>query len=383
MNILHVSPTYYPATYWGGPIFSVHCLNTALARHEDLDVRVLTTDAAGPAQSDRLPVGTDRPTTDGYNHAVQFCKRIAGVSVSTQMLWRLPGAVRRAELVHLTAAYSFSTIPTLALARIFGKPVVWSPRGALQASHEWSHARRKALKVAWERCIRLIVKRGRCTLHVTSEEERLASTARIPEASARIVQNGVDVPGDLPRRTWKPDGRLRLLFLGRLDPKKGIENLLSALTMLDTPFELSICGTGDTSYEHALSKAVNADGLADRVVFRGHVDGSAKRDAFLSADLCIVPSHSENFCMVVAEALAHGVPVIASKGTPWAGIEQRACGLWVDNSPASLARAIDALAPQDLEQMGARGRAWMQSDFGWNGIAQQMHALYKEAIERG
>lgn len=178
-------------------------------------------------------------------------------------------------------------------------------------------------------------------------------------------------------------GALRLLFMGRLDATKGIENLIAALDFLGAETRLDICGQGIGSYVANLKEQAQRSRAASRITFRGYVEGPAKQNAFNSADICVAPSHSENFCIVIAEALAHGVPVIAGKGTPWSAVEDNGCGLWVGNDPENLARAIIALAPLDLAAMGARGRLWMQCDFGWDGIARQMYALYKEAIARG
>jgi glycosyltransferase involved in cell wall biosynthesis len=90
-----------------------------------------------------------------------------------------------------------------------------------------------------------------------------------------------------------------------------------------------------------------------------------------------VPSFTENFGMVIAEALAHAVPVIASQGTPWAEIEARDSGLWVNNSPESLVEAIYCINNKMLPERGARGRAWMKDEFNWNAIAERMFTIYK------
>jgi glycosyltransferase involved in cell wall biosynthesis len=106
-------------------------------------------------------------------------------------------------------------------------------------------------------------------------------------------------------------------------------------------------------------------------------EGTEKVGAFLDADVCVVPSFTENFGMVVAEALVHGVPVIASKGTPWADLERQGCGLWVDNSPESIGAAILRMNQADLPTMGMNGRAWMETQFSWANIASQMEAVYR------
>ena len=85
--------------------------------------------------------------------------------------------------------------------------------------------------------------------------------------------------------------------------------------------------------------------------------------------------------MVVAEALAHEVPVIAGKGTPWEGLQKRGCGLWVDNHAQSLAAAIREIRIMPLAEMGRRGRNWMETDFSWSSVSNQMLSVFRECIE--
>lgn len=112
----------------------------------------------------------------------------------------------------------------------------------------------------------------------------------------------------------------------------------------------------------------------------GAVLGEAKKKLFEDSDVVIVPSHSESFSLVVAEALAHGVPVIASKGTPWSGLEQKQCGLWVENDPESLAGAIRKISGMPLREMGLRGRDWMLREYTWGSVGQRMLGLYRESV---
>lgn len=384
MRILHVTPAYYPATKLGGPIFSVYGLNNALAQIPQNELRVLTTDAAGPNPQSRLKVSVTEPVRYPAGYEVYFCRRLIGQEFAPQLLWRLVSLIRWAEIVHLTATYSFSTIPTLVLCRLFGRPVVWSPRGALLAAHEWPDARRRSLKKLWDQLCNFIIGKSGCTLHVTSEQERVASLARMPNALATVIRNGVEIPEALPPRTWCPGGTTRLLFIGRLDRKKGIENLFRALSLLQNQtFALEVCGAGQEQYVRALKSQSVFLGISNQVTFAGHVDGDDKLSAFMRADLCVVPSHSENFAMVVAESLAHGVPVVASKGTPWSTLVERNCGEWVDNSPECLAQAILHVCSKPLGDLGQNGRQWMKREYSWRAVAEEMHALYKDALNRG
>lgn len=379
MRILHVIPAYYPATYWGGPIFSVLGLNNALASLPEVELRVLTTDSAGPSLGDRLD--TEHLDRTLYpNREVIFTRRILSDSTSIGLLFLLPKLVRWADVVHLTATYSFPTIPTLVICRVMGKKLVWSPRGALLDAVEFSQARRKWAKRLWELVCNMIIRRGSVTFHVTSQAEKEASLARIPKASAVIVRNGVNLPETIPKREWLPDGRMRLLFIGRISPKKGIENLLEAVSTLgDMSLSLRICGTGETEYVNSVHQRANdLHVLGSMVEFVGHVDGDEKRNAFLNADVCLVPSFSENFAVVVAEALASGLPVIVSHNLPqWREVEERHCGLWVPNDPASLAAAIREIRSMDLSRMGRNGFCWMKDEFGWEGIAEDMLGVYR------
>ena len=378
MNILHVVPAFYPATYWGGPTFSTYYLCNALALQPGVRLAVLTTDSAGPERRQRVPVASvPMKYPGGYD--VYFCRRNWGASFSVGMLARLWTMTRWADVIHVTAAYSPSTIPALLVARLLHKPVVWSPRGALQ---RWERTTRAGLKAAWDAVCSHLLDASRTVLHVTSTTEAEESAQIIRIAPCHTIPNGVEIPDERPGRAWRPGGVTRLLFIGRLDAKKGIENLLSAVKY--TPRDatrLTICGSGEAAYREELLSLVSSLELTERVRFLGHVDGHAKAAAFMEADVCVIPSFTENFGMVVAEALAHGVPVIASRGTPWAAVEEHHCGLWVDNKPEALRAAIASLDGADLEAMGKRGRMWMQKDFAWSAVAGQMHSLYTRLAE--
>jgi len=115
----------------------------------------------------------------------------------------------------------------------------------------------------------------------------------------------------------------------------------------------------------------------------GHVAGEGKRRLFENTDIAVLPSYTENFGVVVGEALAHGVPVIAGRGTPWSRVEEIGCGLWVDNDAESLSRAIVRMADMPRRTMGRRGQGWMAREFSWDRRAQEMMAVYEELARTG
>lgn len=234
-------------------------------------------------------------------------------------------------------------------------------------------------------------------LHTTSKEDAEAAQERFPRRESVILPNGVDIPDQVEH--VNASGILRLLYLGRLHPKKGIENLLQACKWLKDnaglSWSLAIAGTGDLLYVDSLQAKIDELGLRGQrkdiatqellpgqVEMVGEVIGKAKERLFANADLLVVPSYVENFGNVVAEALARAVPVIASRGTPWSKVEEIGCGLWVDNDPASLAQAIRQMSRLPLRDMGGTGRAWMQREFGWRRHAQEMLACYERLSDR-
>ncbi len=378
MKILHVTPAFVPASVYGGPIESVFQLCRHLVR-AGCDVRVLTTDANG--RDDVLAVETGHETRVDGGFGVRYCRRRARHTVSPALLRLLPSYVRWADVVHLTGVYSFPTWPTLLTSRLEGKPVIWSPRGAWQ---RWRGTRRTRLKKGWDGVARAMAPRG-LVLHTTSADEARDTERHFPGFSVVVIENGVEVPARIERNP--APGMLRLLYIGRLDPIKGLENLLAACGTLEGriagSWSLTIAGGGAQDYSAHLRESAAGLGLGMRVRFVGHREGEEKRALFENADIFVLPSFGESFGLVIAEALAHGVPVVASRGTPWRRVEEMGCGLWVENTPPTLAEAIERISRMPLAQMGQVGRDWMTREFDWARRALDMADVYRTTAWQG
>lgn len=390
MKVLHVSAGFYPAFSMGGPIPAFLQLCQSLAAL-GCDVKVVTTNASGTGSA--MDVDCSQEVMLAERLHVRYCKYLTARSVSPALLGLLPGYVRWADVVHLSSVYNFPTIPTLLLCKILGKPLIWSPHGALQ---RWEGSRRTELKAIWERICALVAPRP-LHLHVTSVEEATASAARFPGSDIHTIPYTVPVPD----RSYHVENEpaLRLLYLGRLDRKKGLENLLAACRTLyergDRLWSLTIAGGGPLEYAETLRNHVRAleqsttgnppNGTTPpssvRVRMVGEVTGQAKEALFAEADVLVVPSYTENFGLVVPEALLRGVPVIASTGTPWRRLEEEGCGLWVKNDPESLADAIERIGQMPMREMGRRGSEWARKEFHPEAIAGIMYASYRRIAE--
>lgn len=259
-------------------------------------------------------------------------------------------------------------------------PLVVSPRGMLGPEALAFSARRKRL--VWAFGQRRALWTAAC-FHATAESEAEDIRRAGLTAPVAVIPNGIDILDGEPEH-----GARTLLYLGRLHPKKGIDQLVAAwaqVAHLHPGWRLRIVGPSEIGCRAALESQVH-ELDAPRVDFDGPLYGPDKLAAYRAAGLFVLPTLNENFGMVVAEALASGIPAISTKGAPWQGLETECCGWWVDHGPDAMAAALDkALSLPDLERaaMGARGRTWMARDFGWNRIAAQMAEVYSWCLGRG
>jgi glycosyltransferase involved in cell wall biosynthesis len=212
-----------------------------------------------------------------------------------------------------------------------------------------------------------------------------------------LVPNGIDVEDytDLPPAAEAEallpalKGRRVLLFLSRVHPKKGLPMLLRAwhaLTVERRDWTLAIAGPDQRGHAGQLKQLVDELDLSDSVVFLGALFGQQKLAAYALSDLFVLPSFSENFGVAVAEALAAGLPVVTTRGTPWKGLQEKGCGWWAEATFEQLTetlRAALALSTKALAEMGAKGRQWMRRDFSWEQLSAQMIEVCEWTLSGG
>jgi glycosyltransferase involved in cell wall biosynthesis len=204
-----------------------------------------------------------------------------------------------------------------------------------------------------------------------------------------VIPNGTEVAAASAvesTRACAAAGERVALFLSRIHPGKGVLELVRAWSQLAAAgWRLRIAGPDEGGHWGQVASLVRQLGLGDRVDYLGPVDGERKAALYREADLFVLPTFSENFGVVVAEALAHGVPVITTRGAPWADLEVYGCGWWIEVGVEPLVAALrQAMALSDAQRaaMGARGREYVRR-FDWGRIAEQTVALYRWILGQG
>lgn len=309
-----------------------------------------------------------------------FSQDLAGIpvvrrlAISSELAGATATAAARGSVLHTHGLWLTPNISPARIARRHKVPLVVSPRGMLgEAALSFSATRKR---IVWSVAQRRALETAAC-FHATSDAEAEDIRRMGLTAPVAVIPNGIDIP----RRDPVPGART-ILHLGRLHPKKGIDRLITAWARLverHGDWRLRIVGPSEIGHRDALERQV-AEQCVPRVEFQDALYGDEKWDAYANAGVFVLPTLHENFGMVVAEALAAGVPVISTRGAPWQGLETERCGWWVDHGVEALAVALDAaLSLPDAERtaMGARGRAWMERDFGWGGIAACMAEAYQ------
>lgn len=261
-------------------------------------------------------------------------------------------------------------------ARRAGIPYIASPRSSLDP---WA-LRHRGLKkqLAWW----LYAKKdlnAAAGIHATAEIEAEHIRRAGVKAPVFVVPHGIDLPPDGFGANRSTNGLKRLLFLSRLHPKKGLEDLIEAFAKLsNTDWELVIAGNDEDGYCQKLRALAAAWQAHERIHFHGPVSDNDKWQLYASSDAFVLPSYSENFGLVVAEALACGVPVVTTTATPWHDLTANGCGWCIPTGTEDLQntlREVCALDREQLQAMGHKGRLWMQEEFSWEKQAERLCGL--------
>lgn len=346
LRVLHVIASMSPRH--GGPTDAILGIHPHLREHGVESLVVSTSDDLGGQLNVPVNLETDFLGARGifFKNLFQRPRRLRDFGCAPRLFRWLRQNISRFDVMHVHALFSLVTWRSMAIAAGAGVPYVVRPLGVLG---QWP-----LRQGGWYKTLFLNLMERRwldraAAIEYNSEHERAEASPLGLKAPATVIPLGFEPVEEVPDakvifcRQHDLDQRLPLvLFLSRIDPKKGLERLLEACTRLPQGrFSLVVAGAGHPDYEQKIRECLRRRGLSEKTVWTGFLQGAAKALALRAADVFVLPSYSESFGIAVAEAMSAGCAVITTPEVPLSSlvIEQKAG--WVTHDlHAALAEAI-------------------------------------------
>jgi len=378
LKILQISASYKPAYIYGGPIMSVSILAEQLVNAGEL-VNIYTTTANGKGELVVQP--GEQVMIDKVN--VTYFHRITKdhTHLSPSLLIKTWRTARDYDVVHIHAWWNLVSVLSCLVALMRKVPVVVSPRGTLSNySFNNRNNRIKGLIHSWLGKPLL----SKCFIHTTSKNEYDVLKAMLPGNTIFNVPNFIKLDIAETFSPIQPYNHLKLIFFSRIEEKKGLDLLLDALILVQTPYTLTIAGDGNPDYVSKLKQQALTNGVA------GHINwiGFQTDDKFKllhDHDLMILPSYDENFGNVVIESLSVGTPVLISEQVGLADyVTENNLGWLCKTNAASISEAINAIANKkaDIDQIKKEAPLKIKNDFDYRNMVQKYINMYTQIVAK-
>jgi len=388
MKINLIIPSFYPATIYGGPIFSTLHTCEELAKLNDIEISVSTTNAN---MTTRLDVEINKNIKFEDNFSVKYYNETIINKISLSLFFNIWKDIKKSDVVHIQSIFGISTIVSLLYVNLFNKPSILSPRGSLGG---WCIDNGSNFKQFWLN--NLIKPLSKNTLwHATAQQEKDEILLIFPNAKVKIIPNGIEYDLFQSSNILNKQEYLKkyidqditvdkiIISMGRIQKKKGFDILIDSFYKVLKTYKdakLLIAGS-DEGEQSILEEQVKSLKLEGKVFFIGAISGKDKIDFLANADIFVLPSHNENFGNVYVESLASGTPIVASTGTPWSEVIDYDCGEWVLNSVGDTTKAILTILIKDREIMRVNSKK-LAMKYDWEYIAQEFKNLYENTMEK-
>jgi glycosyltransferase involved in cell wall biosynthesis len=381
MKVLHVIPSVSPVH--GGPSRAIVDIERALTAR-GIEVTTVTTNDDGDARTLAVPCGvpvaTPCATRWYFPRSTVFFKMSLGLG-----RW-LRGNIAAFDVVHAHALFSFAPVAAAFLARRAGVPYVLRPLGVLAPYGMTRH--HPFLKKASFALIERRLLEAASAVHFTSSAEKAEAEVLGLKCNGVSIPLGIDLNGSRqnPIDREKQYNAIDLLFLSRIEPKKNLEGLLHAVSLVLSKYPnitLNIAGDGDPKYIDSLQSLARRLAIDGHVNWLGYVKSDRKSDILAAACIFVLPSYSENFGIAVAEALAAGLPCLVSHGVAISDeIAKAGAGIVVGTAPVEIAAGIQKILDNGvgMAAMSAAARTLAASAFSIDAMGARLEALYRDIL---
>ncbi len=394
MKILHIASSYWPAFEFGGPIQSVHLLNKFLVK-QGIEITVFTTNA-GLKNKKNLLFG--RHNLEGVEVVYFPYTGAKNFNYSPELKKALKKEIENFDLVHITGVWNYPIFAAASCAKRHKKPYIISPRGTLYEETFFGGSILSKVKksIYWPLVAKKIIENSE-SLHFTTQDEAEKTIEFLNlKNNYFIVPNGLDLGQflkDLPQKgyfksKYLPLGNDYILILGRLNWKKGFDILVPAFAEVLKEYPdlyLAIVGPDEKNYQKIIKKLIQKNNIKDRVIFTGLLKGKEKLGAYLDARAFVLPSYSENFGMVVLEAMACGLPtIISNKVGIYKEVEKHQAGLIAKANPKSISWALlNVLKNPNLAgSLSENGKNLVKQVYDIKEVAKNMAREYDKIVNR-
>lgn len=286
------------------------------------------------------------------------------------------------DLVHVNCCWMPACAFIQQMAQKRNIKVVLTPHGMLEPwiikRHYWT--RKLPALLLYQKAA---IQNADC-LQATAESEKENLLKLGYNSNIKIVKLGIDAESITMKTSWKKNKQL--LFLSRVHVKKGINYLIEAVDILREDlqgYKILVAGEGDADYVASLKQQIMDKGLQDIIQLIGGVYGNKKWELFQTSDFFVLPTHSENFGLAIAESLASGTPVITTVGTPWNDLHSSNAGAWIEIGTQPLVETLRrflSLSDEELESMGKNGRKLIETKYSARVMAEEMMEVYQSIV---
>ncbi len=381
-KILYATTHLPPDNHFGGVVQSGYAMITALK--EQLDNLTICCVSKNPKKIRQYVSYDTICAKSRFFHRWGFAPEFGS---------KFQGVARKADIVGINGIFTYPMTVAANICRELKKPYVVSLRGGLLPK---AFSRKKWRKMVFLKLFARPILQDASMIHATSPAEIDCLKKMGIKTPVTLIPNGANLPPcnidfkrHLPDKVRSlPEDSPMVLFLGRIDPIKGLDLLLASWAEMlgkcnNSKPTLVIAGPDERHYLHKIKTLAAKLGINDSLIFLEMVDGPSKWALYNRADLFVLPSYSESFGLVVTEAFACGTPVIATKSTPWEMIAKENAGRYISAEKQAFGNALCEMLnmpTHQRKQMGENGKRIILENYTWQASAQKMAAVYEQVL---